>query len=216
MGRCWRRKTTGRSCNRCKTGPREAGHMKEIVLLGGPNGAGKTTAARVLLPEFLRLGEFLNADEIARRLSPGNPEGAAFAAGRELILRMRGNIEQESSFALETTCAGKSYLRLFEECRKVGWRITLLYFWLPSPESSIARVARRVREGGHAIPADVIRRRYHAGVFNMRQLYLPLANEAEIYDNSDSWRVLIAEKREGSTLLVHDRERWAKIAEAVQ
>jgi predicted ABC-type ATPase len=190
--------------------------MKEIVLLGGPNGAGKTTAARVLLPEFLRLGEFLNADEIARRLSPGNPESAAFAAGRELILRMRRNIEKEKSFALETTCAGKSYLRLFEECRNVGWRITLLYFWLPSPESSIARVPRRAREGGHTIPEEAIRRRYHAGVVNMRLLYLPLADEAEIYDNSDSWRVLIAEKREGSPLLVHDRERWPKIAEAVQ
>jgi predicted ABC-type ATPase len=187
--------------------------VKEIILLAGPNGAGKTTAARVLLPEFLELHPYLNADEIARNLLPRNAEAAALAAGRQLILQMRGLVRDGRSFALETTCSGKSYLRLLEQCKWDGWRITLIYFWLPTPQEAIARVARRVGHGGHNIPADVVLRRYYAGISNMRDLYLPLADEAEIYDNSDRKRILIAEKREGLELHVLDPARWSKIEE---
>jgi len=187
--------------------------VKEIVLLGGPNGAGKTTAARVLLPEFLDLHPYLNADEIARRISPENAERAALAAGRQMIEKMRALVRDGLSFAMETTCSGKSYLRLLDQCRRDGWRINLLYFWLPTPEMAIARVARRVSQGGHHIPSDVVLRRYYSGVSNMRNLYLPLADEAEIYDNSDRQRILIAEKSEGAGLRVRDPERWARIEE---
>ncbi len=188
--------------------------MKEIVILGGPNGAGKTTAARVLLPEFFEIHEFLNADDIARQISPDNVDLAALAAGRLLIERMRAAVREGQSFALETTCSGKSYLKLLEQCKRDGWRIKMLYFWLPTPEDAIARVARRVSQGGHNIPAEVIERRYYAGISNMRNLYLPLADDAEIYDNSDRHRILIAEKREGLAFLVHDEERWTRIEEA--
>ncbi len=186
---------------------------REILILGGINGAGKTTAARILQPEFFDRYEFLNADEIARKISPGNVEAAALSAGRLLIARMRELVQQGISFGLETTCSGKSYLRLLEQCRTDGWCVTLLYFWLDSPEAAIARVARRVRQGGHGIPEEVIRRRYSASIRNMRNLYLPLADEAEIYDNSDSGRVLIAEKRAGQIFVVHDRRRWSRIEE---
>ncbi len=195
---------------------REAEHMEEIVLLGGPNGAGKTTAARVLLPEFLEENEFLNADEIARQIAPDDPEFVALTAGRELIERMRRLVRYGRSFALETTCSGRSYLRLLEQCKQNGGRITLLYFWLPSPELAVERVARRVRQGGHSIPVEVIYRRYRTGVRNMRDLYLPLADEAEIYDNSDNRRVLIADKRRGLAIQVHDAGRWAAIEEVTR
>jgi predicted ABC-type ATPase len=185
--------------------------VKEIILLGGPNGAGKTTTARVLLPEFFELHPFLNADEIARILSPLDPEGAAFAAGRQMIERMRGLARDGQSFAFESTCSGKSYLRLLEQCKRANWRFSLFYFWLPNPEMAISRVARRVSHGGHSIPRDVIVRRYYAGVANMRDFYLPLADEAEIYDNTDRKRILIAEKRGGLELKIHDSERWALI-----
>jgi predicted ABC-type ATPase len=188
--------------------------LKEIILLGGPNGAGKTTAARVLLPEFLELNPFLNADDIARSISPDDVEAAAFAAGRRMIERMRELVREGRSFGFESTLAGKSYLRLLEQCKLDGWRITLLYFWLPRPEMAIARVARRVGQGGHGIPSDVIVRRYYAGVANMRDLYIPLADEAEIYDNTDGMRMLIAERREGREFLVRDPGRWAMIEEA--
>ncbi len=186
---------------------------KDIFILGGPNGAGKTTAARVLLPDFLRENEFLNADEIAREISPDNPDSAAMAAGRELIERMRRLIRNGQTFAVESTCAGRSYLRIFEECKRNGWRIVLLYFWLPSAELAVQRVATRVAEGGHGIPMEVIYRRYQAGVRNMRNLYLPLADEAEIYDNSLNPRVLIVEKRRNQVLQIRDARRWRRIEE---
>jgi predicted ABC-type ATPase len=189
---------------------------REILVVGGINGAGKTTAARILQPEFFEKYEFLNADEIARSLSPENVEAAALAAGRQLIARMRELISEGTSFGLETTCSGKSYLRLLNQCKAEGWRVILLYFWLDSPEAAIARVAKRVSRGGHGIPEDVIRRRYPASIRNMRDFYLPVADEAEIYDNSDKERILIAEKRAGQIFTIHDRARWLRIEEVVE
>ena len=190
--------------------------MKDIFILGGPNGAGKTTAAEILLPEKLRMHAFLNADEIARDISPDNVEAAAFEAGRLLIERMRALVRNGQSFAFETTCAGKSYIRLLKECQNEGWRISLIYLWVPSPEYSIARVARRVSQGGHHIPDEVIRRRYQAGLWNMRHLYLPLADDASIYDNRDRALRLIARRAPGSPLSVLNEEIWAKIEEETQ
>lgn len=188
--------------------------MKEIVILGGPNGAGKTTSARHILPEFFTgYEEFLNADEIARRISPDNPESAAFAAGRELLVRMKQLIAQDRSFALETTCSGKSYAPILNNCKIGGWRITFFYFWLPRPEDSVARVAKRVSVGGHGIPTEAIYRRYKTGLSNALNLYLPLADRAEFYDNSDRRRVLIAQKHDASPLLILDPERWARMLE---
>jgi predicted ABC-type ATPase len=185
--------------------------VKEIVILGGPNGAGKTTAANVLLPEFLGTYKFLNADEIAREVSPGNVESAALAAGRILVERMRRYIRQGESFALETRCAGKSYVPTFKTCKENGWKIALHYFWLPSPELSIARVAKHVQQGGHHIPDEVIYRRFTSGLSNMLNLYLPLADIAKIYDNSGYKPLLIAEKRENSALIIHDLESWSRM-----
>jgi predicted ABC-type ATPase len=137
--------------------------MKDIFILGGPNGAGKTTASRVLLPEALHLSLFLNADEIARHLSPVNSDATALRAGRLMIERMRELVRTDQSFAFETTCSGKSYLRMLRECQQAGWRVSLLFLWLHSADECIRRVRRRVRSGGHGIPEDVIRRRYQAG-----------------------------------------------------
>jgi len=190
--------------------------VKEIILIGGPNGAGKTTAARVLLPDFLDLHQFLNADDIARGLAPWDVESAAISVGRHLIERMRALVRDGESFALESILSGTSHLRLLQQCKQDGWRINLLYFWLPTPEDAVARVARRVGQGGHNIPTDTVLRRYYASVRNMRNLYLPLADEAEIYDNTDRKRIMIAEKRENLALLVHDPERWARIEEVAR
>ena len=184
---------------------------KDIFILGGPNGAGKTTAAVILLPQEMRIRAFLNADEIARGLSPQNVEAAAFEAGRILIEKMRTLVRDGQSFAFETTCSGKSYVRMLKQCRDDGWRISLIYLWVPSPEYSIARVARRVSQGGHHIPDDVIRRRYLAGLWNMRHLYLPLAHNAFVYDNRDRALRLIARQAADSPLVVLDRDIWSGI-----
>jgi predicted ABC-type ATPase len=165
----------------------------------------------VLLREFLDENVFLNADEIAREIARENPEAAAFAAGRVLIERMRGLVQQGRSFALETTCSGKTYLHLLEQCKSNGWRIALFYFWLSSPDVSMARVANRVREGGHGIPREAIFRRYRLSVWNMLHLYLPLADTAAIYDNSKRHRTLIAEKESGIPMKVIDQNRWSEV-----
>jgi predicted ABC-type ATPase len=190
-----------------------AEERRDIFILGGPNGAGKTTAAEILLPRKLRIHAFLNADEIARGISPDDVDAAAFEAGRRLIEKMRALVRNGQSFAFETTCSGKSYIRLLKECQNAGWRISLIYLWVPSPEYSIARVARRVSQGGHHIPEDVIRRRYLAGLWNMRHIYLPLAHDAFVYDNRDRALRLIARRSSGSPLIVLDEEIWTRIEE---
>jgi predicted ABC-type ATPase len=195
-------------------GRQEKGHqdqVEDIVILGGPNGAGKTTAAQVVLPQQLDIREFVNADEIARGLSPFNPGGAAFAAGRLMLERIRNLVQDRRSFAFETTCAGRSHISLLQRCKAEGWRVTLVYLWLPSVEAALNRVARRVRQGGHDVPASVVIRRYWAGLANMHDLYLPLADLAFIYDNSDEGRALIAERTPEDSLVVHDARRWALI-----
>ncbi len=188
--------------------------MDEIVIIGGPNGAGKTTAAQLLVPQGLEISEFVNADEIARGLSPFNPEHAALIAGRLMLERIRELIKNRQSFAFETTCAGRTYLPMLRRCKADDWRLTLVYLWLPSPRAALDRVARRVREGGHGIPDDVVVRRYWAGLANLQLLYLPLAEVAVIYDNSDGQRTLIAERLPKGSLVVHDANRWAMIERA--
>lgn len=167
----------------------------------------------MLLPEFLHEHEFLNADEIAREISPHDPESAAIGAGREFIVRMRGLIREGRSFAFETTCAGRSYIPTLKACKEQGWRITLFYFWIPSPELSIARVARRVSEGGHSIPSDVIYRRFKVSIWNMLHLYMPLADTVAIYDNTQQRRILIAERESRFALRILDPDRWSRLEE---
>jgi predicted ABC-type ATPase len=190
--------------------------VHDVIVLGGPNGAGKTTSAQLLLPQNLKIFEFVNADEIARGLSPFNPEGSAIEAGRLMLERVRTLAEAKQSFAFETTCAGRGHARLLRSCRSAGYRVTLLFLWLPSPEIAVSRVARRIREGGHRIPPDVIQRRYWAGLRNMRHLYLPLAHVALIVDNSDEGGGLIAERELDRPFVVHDAARWTLIEEATR
>lgn len=130
-----------------------------------------------------------------------------------MIEQMRTMVREHRSFAFETTCSGKSYIPLLKSCQQAGWRISFIYLWVPSPEYSIARVAWRVSQGGHHIPEDVIRRRYLAGLWNMRHLYLPLADDAFIYDNRDRALRLIARREDGSPLTVIDENTWSRIEE---
>jgi predicted ABC-type ATPase len=190
--------------------------VKDIFIIGGPNGAGKTTAAQELIPRGLDIRAFVNADDIARDLSPSNPDQSAIAAGRLMIERMRGLVRSGESFAFEMTCAGRAYAPWLRECQAQGWRVALLFLWLPTPEMALERVARRVREGGHAIPTDVVIRRWKVGLANMYNLYLPLSDIAGIHDNSDGTRILIAERTPNSSLVVHDAVRWAMIQRALQ
>lgn len=130
--------------------------MPNLYIIAGCNGAGKTTAAYTILSEVLNCREFVNADHIAFCLSPLNPEHAALAAGRIMLKRIRELLKRRSDFAFETTLSTLSYVSLIRTAHLNGYKVSLLYFWLSSPELAIQRVERRISKGGHHIPADVI------------------------------------------------------------
>jgi predicted ABC-type ATPase len=186
--------------------------MPDLYLIAGCNGAGKTTAATVLLPEVLGIQHFVNADQIAAELSPENPEAVAIQAGRLMLQRVDELLAEGADFALETTLATRSYTGLVRRARAVGYDAVLVYFWLESPELAIRRVARRVREGGHFIPDDVVRRRYALGLKNLRELFLPLVDEWLVCENNGELPTFVAEKRRGQPEPVILNETiWQKI-----
>ena len=158
--------------------------MRKLYIIAGCNGAGKTTASYTVLPEMLGCKEFVNADEIAKGLSPFNPESVAIEAGRLMLQRMDDLLAEGADFPFETTLATRSYVKFIEKAHAKGYYVTLLFFWLPTPEQAIERVATRVREGGHNIPSEVIRRRYANGIRNLTTLYTPICDYWTIYNNS--------------------------------
>ena len=165
---------------------------KHLYIISGPNGAGKTTASYSVLPKILHCREFVNADEIARGLSPFNPESVAIEAGRLMLGRIAELLRRNESFSIETTLATRSYFRLIEKAHQQGYEVTLLYFWLKSPEQAIERVAERVNKGGHNIPRDVIVRRYYESIDNLFRIYMPMVDTWIMVDNSITPRDIIA------------------------
>jgi predicted ABC-type ATPase len=145
--------------------------MKNLYIIAGCNGAGKTTASYTLLPNILDCKEFVNADEIAKGLSPFQPETASFQAGRLMIEKINFLLDTGKNFALETTLSTKSYKSFVEKAQTKGYKVTLLFFWLNSPELAVLRVKTRVAEGGHNIPENVIRRRYESGLKNFFSIF---------------------------------------------
>ena len=167
---------------------------KNLYIIAGCNGAGKTTASFTILPEILDCREFVNADEIARGLSPFQPEKVAVEAGRIMLHRIGELLAKGESFALETTLATRIYQQKIRAAQQQSYVVTLLYFWLSSPALAQARVQTRVAEGGHFIAADVIERRYWQGLRLLFDNYLPLVDKAIIFDNSSGKPVVLAEK----------------------
>jgi len=159
--------------------------MKTLYLLAGCNGAGKTTAAFTLLPGLLACREFVNADEIARGLSPFQPETVSIQAGRLMLARLQELLAAGETFALETTLATRHYVRFIAEARAQGYTVQLIFFWLNSPELAIERVKARVREGGHSIPEVVIRRRYVGGLRQFFSAYRTAVDGWVLMDNSN-------------------------------
>lgn len=158
--------------------------QKKIVIIAGPNGAGKTTFAREFLPFEAKCPVFVNADLIAAGLSPFQPEVAAFHAGRLMLEEIALNVTANKSFAFETTLSGLTYSRMIPQWRSVGYVVKLLFLSLASPEEAIARVATRVQQGGHNIPAEVVRRRYAAGLRNFHDVYRQRVDYWQWFDNS--------------------------------
>lgn len=166
--------------------------QKRLYIISGCNGAGKTTASYTVLPRILQCREFVNADEIARGLSPFNPRSVAIEAGKLMLKRIKELIVKDASFSIETTLATRSYFRLVEEAHKNGFKVSLLYFWLSSPQLALQRVAERVGNGGHDVPAETVIRRYHEGLNNLFNIYMPIVDSWILADNSNVPRVIVA------------------------
>jgi predicted ABC-type ATPase len=170
---------------------------KYLYIIAGPNGAGKTTASMTILPEVLNCSEFVNADIIAYGLSPFNPESVAIQAGRMMLTRIDELLNENNSFAVETTLANKTYTILVKKAKERGFEVILLYFWLSSVQQAINRVEKRVLEGGHNIPKNVIERRYKTGLQNLFNIYLDICDVTQVYDNTFGTPNLIFEKENG-------------------
>ena len=165
---------------------------KKLYIVAGCNGAGKTTASFTLLPEIWDCNEFVNADEIARGLSPLNPESVAMQAGRIMLARIDELLQLGKTFSIETTLATRSYVQLIKKAHAMGYVVHLLFFWLNSPEVAIQRVAKRVSEGGHNIPCEIVRRRYNLGIANFFNLYKDIVDTWMLVDNASNPRVIVA------------------------
>lgn len=186
---------------------------KNLYIIAGCNGAGKTTASFTILPEIIDCKEFVNADEIARGLSPFQPESVSFEAGRIMLRRIDELIEKNENFAFETTLATKSHQYKIERAKQKGYSATLLFFWLQNIDLAKERVKVRVSEGGHDIEADVIERRYIRGIRNLFDIYLPIADNVLILDNSFSKPSLIAKKHINDELEIIDDYKFNQIKE---
>jgi predicted ABC-type ATPase len=185
-----------------------------VVVLAGPNGAGKSTSAARLLRRALAVEEFVTADTIAQGLSAFRPEAAAVTAGRVMLERLRLLARERRNFAFETTLAGRGHARWLRDLRDAGYRTHLIFLSLPDPTLAVARVAERVRQGGHHVPEDVVRRRFAAGLTNLLAHYSGLVDSWQVYDNADmTGPRLIASRAAGMHPVIADPSAWKSLKE---
>ena len=184
--------------------------MPSLYVIAGPNGAGRTTFIKRFAPRELALLDFINADEIARGLSPFAPERAQMEAGRLVLTRFRQFTEDGRDFVLETTLSGRTYSKHFQAARAAGYHIRLDFLLLPDLEDSIRRVADRVEQGGHNVPLEDLRRRFKVTVQNLFSIYRPVIDRWSIYDNGQHAPVLLA-YGDASTMTVVSKDAFEKI-----
>ncbi len=185
----------------------------KLYIVAGANGAGKTTSSLSVFPEILKCKEYINADSIAKALSPFNPESVSIEAGKIMLNRINNLIFDKSDFAFETTLASKSILGIIKKAKSNNYKIIILFFYLNSYKIAFQRVSARVKEGGHSIPRDVIERRYFRGVFNLMKTFINNCDFCSIVDNSSSVPKMIAEVKNNSKQIVtiHSSEEWKNI-----
>ena len=184
--------------------------MPKLYIISGCNGSGKTTASYTLLPELLDCWEFVNSDEFAKGLSPFNPSAASVGAGRMMLKKIYYLFEKRADFCIETTLATRSLIKMVYEAKRQGYKVTLLYFWLPSTDMAIKRIEDRVKAGGHFIPEHVVKRRYKMGISYLFDYYIPIVDRWLLADNSQKEYSLIAEGNKTETI-VADPEKYRLI-----
>ena len=185
--------------------------MPRLYIISGCNGAGKTTASYSLLPEMLDCREFVNSDEFAKGLSPFDPSKASIQASRYMLMKIRYLLKKQKDFAIETTLATRTLLKTVKMAQEAGYTVTLLYFWLNSPELAIERVRARVEAGGHNIPEATIRRRYSVGIYYFFNTYAPICERWILADNSQVPFRVIADGSKNEIMNIRDDEVYATI-----
>lgn len=190
--------------------------MPNIYIIAGPNGAGKTTFATKRLFQKIQCSEFVNADFIASGLSRYHPEKVAFKAGRLMLEKLKELSDSKVDFAFETTLSSRTFLPFLKENKQNGYTINIFYLWLASSDTAINRVLTRVEEGGHNVPAEDVARRYQRSIYNFINLYVPIANNWFLYDNTRWLPIKIANQKNGSLIKVIDYNLWQKINEEVK
>ena len=187
--------------------------MPHVVVISGPNGAGKTTAAPALLNEALHVSHFVNADTIAQGLSAFAPEKAAIQAGRAMLQRIHQLADDGENFAFETTLASRSFAPWIAGLKEKGYLFHLSFLRLDCADLGVSRVAERVRLGGHSVPEDTIRRRYHSGLKNFFSLYKDIADSWQLYDNSKMGSLLMIASKMNNHFEVRDNNIWQQLVE---
>ena len=182
----------------------------QCYVVAGPNGAGKTTFALTYLPVMVSCHDFINADEIAKGLSPLDFEAGLLKAGKIFLEILDQKIKGRKDFAFETTLSGRTYLSRIRQWRKSGWKVVLFYLYIPNAEFSAMRVQQRVLQGGHNIPWDDISRRYPRSIRNLFD-YAEVCDQTFCFDNTGSQVVSIFEKRFGMPMEIHDTERFSRL-----
>ncbi len=181
-----------------------------MIVFAGPNGAGKTTHAEHIL-RALGINTFVNADFIAKGLSGRQVETVAFEAGRIMLRRLRQLADEGQDFGFESTLASRSFAPFLAGLRAQGYRVSIYYFWLRSAGLAVKRVRMRVRLGGHDVPVEVIRRRFARSAANLFDLYLALAEEWTVFDNSGSAQSRQIASHNDHQTVVQDKESWNKL-----
>ena len=184
--------------------------MPKLYIISGCNGSGKTTASYTLLPELLGCSEFVNSDEFAKSLSPFDPSAASVSASRYMLMKINYLLERNEDFCVETTLATRSLLRIIMEAKSAGYEVTLIYFWLASPQIAIERVRARVQAGGPTIPDDVVRWRYVMGLDYFFDTYSQICDKWVLADNTVSPFTIVAEKKDNVTY-IKDNEKYRRI-----
>ena len=182
--------------------------MPRLYIISGCNGAGKTTASYSLLPEMLDCKEFVNSDEFAKGLSPFDPSKASIQASRYMLMKIRYLLKRHEDFAVETTLATRTLLKTVKSAQAAGYTVTLLYFWLNSPDLAVERVRARVEAGGHNIPEETIRRRYNTGIYYFFKLYAPISERWILADNSQIPFRVIAEGSKDEVINIKDEDTY--------
>lgn len=188
--------------------------MPHLIIIAGSNGSGKTTAAPALLKNSLHVNDFVNADVIAQGLCAYQPEKAAIQAGRIMLDTIHSLAKQKANFAFETTLASRTFATWIPQLKKQGYQFHLIFLWLKNAELAVLRVQERVKNGGHSVPEKTIKRRYVSGLNNFFNLYKPLADSWQFYDNSNADNLsLIASEIKQNNLIIENKTIWTQLLE---